>query len=288
MAIFNGANALQGVDTKTFPELKNVVNGSKSDADPDGGWHFFDSAEVRFEYPVAATLEIRFFSQANNFGPLAALQLLDGTVSSLSVFRGGAQQWQLTGFTPFEIQALYDDATAGLTTFPAALLNGVDEIIGSQFADILFGFDSADVIMGNEGDDEMNGGENDDNLTGGKGADEQTGGIGADTFFFLALADSTKKPIGRDTLLDFSHSEGDKIDLEEIDARKGDGTANSKFKFIGKQKFGDVDTKNKGELRYKVKNGDTLIQGNIDSDNKVEFAILLDGVIKLQKGDFVL
>jgi Ca2+-binding RTX toxin-like protein len=217
-------------------------------------------------------------------------------ISSLEVNLAGAAsgvngaRYSISNHTVFDINDLYADAldNGQLDTIPALIFSGVDEIIGSQFADVLFGFDSADVLKGNEGNDELNGGENDDNLTGGLGADRLTGGPGADTFHFLTLKDSTKKAIGRDTILDFSRAEGDKIDLEPIDALKGDGTSESKFKFIGKQKFSDVNTKNKGELRYVVKNGDALVQGDIDKDNKPEFAILLEDVTKLKATDFFL
>ena len=131
----------------------------------------------------------------------------------------------------------------------------------------------------------MNGGDGADRLTGGLGADLQTGGDKADAFVFLALTDSTKKASGRDSILDFDRAEGDKIDLSAIDARTGDGSATSAFKFIGKKGFDDVDGK-KGELRSVEKHGDSLIQGDVNGDDKADFSILVDGVSKLKHTDF--
>ena len=67
-------NAQQAVNTRDLPELKNVVNGTFSGNDPEGGWQLFGTDEVGFVYPDTATLEVRFASQANDFA-LAALVL---------------------------------------------------------------------------------------------------------------------------------------------------------------------------------------------------------------------
>ncbi len=299
-------NAVASVNTLTFSELGNVVNGTFAGGDPDGGWQSFDAAEMSFVYPNAATLEIRLFSQAADFA-LATQILFQGTVSSLAIHRNNAEQFNLSGFTPFDINSLYTDAQTGLTTFPALLLNGNDTLNGSPFADVLYGFNGADIVNGGGGADEINGGDGNDivnggdgndivnggggadqvngglgndNLTGGGDADTVAGGLGADTLFYLALTDSTKKPLGRDIILDFSRTEGDQIDLTAIDAKKGG--VDNKFKFIGKDPFSE----HKGELHYKVKKGDALVTGDVDGDGKADFGFLVDNVTKVNRIDF--
>ena len=91
-----------------------------------------------------------------------------------------------------------------------------------------------------------------------------------------------KKASGRDTILDFDRAEGDEIDLTAIDAKKGNG--NQEFEFIGKKGFHDK----KGELRYKVKDGDAYVEGDTDGNGKADFAIVIDGVSKLKEADFEL
>ena len=150
---------------------------------------------------------------------------------------------------------------------------------GSAFADVLHAFGSDDILNGNEGNDQLDGGANHDELTGGPGADKLTGGADFDTFIFLAVTDSTKRKAGRDTIRDF---EGDSIDLSAIDAKKGNG--NQAFKFIKKQDFHDK----KGELRYKVKDGDAYVEGDTNGNGKADFVIVVDGVSKLKEGDFEL
>ena len=81
----------------------------------------------------------------------------------------GGTQWQLTGFTPFDINDLYADATAGLPNFPSLLFAGDDELNGSPFGDVLFGFAGEDFVKGGDGDDEIDGGAEDDVLEGGDG-----------------------------------------------------------------------------------------------------------------------
>jgi Ca2+-binding RTX toxin-like protein len=302
--------AQRAVNTRDLPELKNVVNGSFANYDPDGGASSFDvPGFIGFQYEGPDGLFgnaddpiVEVFSTEGGTGDLAtATQVVfKGTISSLAVKLGTLDVFQLTGFTPFDINDLYADATAGLPNFPSLLFAGDDEINGSPFADILFGFGGEDLVKGGDGDDEIDGGAEDDileggkgndemhggdagdALTGGRGADAQTGGLGADTFFFLSVKDSTKKASGRDTILDFHHAEGDEIDLSAIDARKGRG--NQDFEFIGKKGFHDE----KGELRYKVKNGDATVEGDTNGDGKADFAIVIDGVTKLREADFEL
>jgi 6-phosphogluconolactonase (cycloisomerase 2 family) len=120
-----------------------------------------------------------------------------------------------------------------------------------------------------------------DTITGGLGKDTMAGGLGDDKFNFDLTAESVKGA-NRDVILDFSHGQGDRIDLAGIDAKSGGG--NQAFKFIGKQGFHDQ----KGELHFITKAGFVLVEGDINGDGRADFQIEVQGVGKLVAGDFVL
>jgi Ca2+-binding RTX toxin-like protein len=60
-------------------------------------------------------------------------------------------------------------------------LTGIENIIGSAFADRLLGDGNANVLTGGDGDDTLRGGAGDDQIIGGAGNDFIEGGAGADT-----------------------------------------------------------------------------------------------------------
>ncbi|WP_225206042.1 calcium-binding protein [Novosphingobium huizhouense] len=113
-----------------------------------------------------------------------------------------------------------------LALFQTAL-SGADTITLSGGADVFKGFDGDDVLNGNAGADKLYGGNgadklfggagNDtlfgdagaDKLYGGAGKDILTGGDGADAFVFNTSAVATSA----DVIKDFSHAQGDHIDL---------------------------------------------------------------------------
>jgi Ca2+-binding RTX toxin-like protein/20S proteasome alpha/beta subunit len=82
-----------------------------------------------------------------------------------------------------------------------------DLFAGTSGNDTLNGTPADDTIHGGAGNDTLNGGAGNDLLDGGTGNDTLAGGTGSDTFVYEA---------GADTVTDFSHAEGDKIDLTSI------------------------------------------------------------------------
>lgn len=86
----------------------------------------------------------------------------------------------------------------------------VAALSGGKGDDVLIGNGSANFLDGGDGDDVLRGNAGDDFLNGGPGNDLLRGGDGADTFMVTALGD------GRDTILDFDRSEGDRIDLDTL------------------------------------------------------------------------
>ncbi|MGQ3275106.1 MAG: protease, partial [Shinella sp.] len=101
---------------------------------------------------------------------------------------------------------------------------------------------------------------------------------GADTFVF-----ESKTAAHGDKILDFSQTEKDKIDVSDIDANST-VSGNQAFTFIGTAAFGDK----AGQLRYELKSGDTIIQGDINGDGVRDFSIILDASVNLKLGDFIL
>ena len=104
------------------------------------------------------------------------------------------------------------------------------------------------------------------------------GNGGADHFVFKAA-----KAAAGDTILDFSRSQKDKIDLGAMDASTKSG-GDQDFTFIGTAGF----HKKAGELRYEKKGGDTLVHGDVNGDGKADFSITIDASLSLKASDFIL
>jgi Ca2+-binding RTX toxin-like protein len=102
--------------------------------------------------------------------------------------------------------------------------NGDNGLYGAGGNDTLLGFGGNDWLYGAYGNDSLNGGAGQDLINGGLGADTLTGGPDADTFQFVSQYDSAgSDPSGidyanTDVILDFSPRQGDKIDVQYIDA----------------------------------------------------------------------
>ena len=86
-----------------------------------------------------------------------------------------------------------------------------------------------------------------------------------------------------DTITDFSHAQGDRIDLAGIDARftvAGDQA----FTFIGTAAFTGV----AGQLHIWQNAGRTIVSGDVNGNGTADFNIVLTGTINLVAADFVL
>ncbi|MCC7259651.1 MAG: type I secretion C-terminal target domain-containing protein, partial [Alphaproteobacteria bacterium] len=92
--------------------------------------------------------------------------------------------------------------------------SGNDVIVGGSGEDIIRADDGADVLFGNTGADLLDGYEGNDTLIGGQGSDSVSGGVGADVFVFHGL--SNDGVALEDEILDFSVTEGDRIDLRGL------------------------------------------------------------------------
>jgi len=79
-------------------------------------------------------------------------------------------------------------------------LTGIENVIGSDFNDVLTGNDGANRLEGGAGRDKLYGGGGNDVLIGGAGADVLTGGAGADAFVLNFNGNSSTQ---KDTIQDF-------------------------------------------------------------------------------------
>ncbi len=158
-----------------------------------------------------------------------------------------------------------------------------DRLFGLGGNDKLFGNGSSDTLAGGAGNDILTAGSGFDTLIGGFGRDLMTGGAHRDIFDFNALVDTGKTLFTRDVIKDFSHFQGDDIDLSTIDAMTGVG--NQKFAFIGQSDFTSV----KGQLHFKFLGpAKTIVEGDVNGDKKADFQIELTGHKLLVAGDFIL
>ena len=178
------------------------------------------------------------------------------------------------GFS-FTLAAAFEN----LTLTGSGAFNGT----GIALRNILAGNTGNNTLSGLGGNDTLNGSGGNDLLIGGVGADTQTGGGGADKFQFKTKADSTVAVGGRDTILDFVRSQGDRMDLTALDA-KVRKAGNQAFDFIGASAFGGE----AGELRFSKGPGSTLVQAELNGDRKADFAFAFDDPLALIARDFLL
>src|SRR5262245_2759196 len=128
------------------------------------------------------------------------------------------------------------------------------------------------------GNDRLDGGSGNDYLNGGAGQDTLTGGKGKDYFQFTSVSDIGTGAAG-DLILDFKHSQNDKIDFSNIDANSLTA-ANDAFNFIGSTDFHGV----AGELRY----AGGVLSGDVNGDSVSDFDVHVANVNKFYSGDFIL
>lgn len=189
---------------------------------------------------------------------------------------GDAGADQLNGGAGFDTAA-YDTATAAVTVSLANPASNTGQAAGDTYSSVenIFGSRFGDTLTGNSSSNYLIGWRGDDTLVGGGGADRLNGGAGADTFVFTAVRDSLAK-LTFDRIDDFSHAQGDKIDVSGITG--GDGS------FIGSSAFSHV----AGEVRFIAGASDTNVYIDANGDGWADVQIHLLGSITLTASDFVL
>ncbi|TSD89480.1 calcium-binding protein [Mycobacterium sp. KBS0706] len=188
---------------------------------------------------------------------------------------GGAGADRLDGGAGVDFTSYYNSTAAVRANLAAGTASG-----GFAQGDVL---GSIENINGSSFNDTLTGSSADNALGGLAGRDTLTGGGGADRFVYVAVSDSAVGA-NADLITDFSHAQGDRIDLSGIDANGG-GLGNAAFTFIGTGLYTGV----AGQLRYAVTSpGVTTIAGDIDGNGTSDFHITLTGNLTLVAGDFVL
>jgi Ca2+-binding RTX toxin-like protein len=152
--------------------------------------------------------------------------------------------------------------------------SGIENVLGSAQADTLTGDTGANSLWGMNGNDV---------LTGGAGADVLKGGTGADIFVYKSIADSTPAAAGRDTIGDFSHAEGDRIDLSQIDADGNAANGDTAFTFQA-----GVFTGVAHQLHVTVSGGVQIVEADLNGDRVADMAIVVVSATALVIADFVL
>jgi serralysin len=209
------------------------------------------------------------------------------------------------------VSLLWDSASGG--DAQGDELNSIENLNGSKHNDGLFGDNSANVIQGAggddtilgfdgndtlygdgrglpSGDDALYGGAGSDILFGGMGADILAGGADADTFVWQhtlesagVVPNSIIDYAHTDVTLDFNWAEGDRIDLQSVDANKlVDG--NQDFTFVGEYvaaggftAAGQTAYFNDGTDTYLIFNTDSVLL-TAEGVGDFEFAIRLPGL----------
>ena len=168
-------------------------------------------------------------------------------------------------------------ATVNLGNFSTSQVSGGSAYVAG-FEDVDASAATAGVrLNGSAFNNTLIGGSGADTLAGGAGFDTLTGGKGSDLFVFGAFNAGDV-----DKITDFSHAQGDRIDLSAIDAVAG-GVDNP-FAFIGQSAFHHL----AGELRYDVAAGGLTVQADINGDGHADFSILVANTTSLVHGDFIL
>ncbi len=138
------------------------------------------------------------------------------------------------------------------------------------------GNDLANTLIGND---------QDNRLTGGAGADTVSGGLGADIFKFNTVTETGVTETTRDSIVDFSRDQGDKINLAAIDANTALKGNNAFAAPTEGGAFSDTFA-NPGELYFDQSTN--ILYGNNDADSMADFSIKLAGVSSLAAEDFAL
>jgi Ca2+-binding RTX toxin-like protein len=187
--------------------------------------------------------------------------------------------------------------------------DGDNLLLGLLGNDVLYGLDGDDLICGDHdgidlgGDDALKGGGGDDTLigvvgddylNGGAGRDQMYGDLrdgdavpdavpGADIFAWWYTEDTGTTEAAADVVYDFGFAEGDRIDLNHIDADVY-AAGGQAFTFVGTDAFSGTP----GEVRYYHSGGNTYLEIQTGMSVDVEGVIRLVGIHTPEASWFVL
>lgn len=145
------------------------------------------------------------------------------------------------------------------------------DFTGGSGNDTVTGGKYDDLLSGTGGTDSLNGGAGADHLDGGADADMLTGGLGADTFVYH----NDSVGAGQDTIVDFSHAQGDVIELSHLDvANEGHFTIATSFSGVA------------GEIVISDTGNGYLVAADLTGDAVADLGILVMSQTALVASDF--
>lgn len=324
MDSFSGIEGLiggQSSDRLTGNHLNNLLSGGLGDDTLDGGAGSSDTASYAGSEPVSVSLAAVGPQDTNGAGVDtlirienliggsgndtltgdAGANILSGGFGS-DFLTGGNGNDTLDGGAGTDTVFYYTDGAGVRVSLSISgsqntqgagtdSLSGIENVYGSNSADVLIGSESNNILSGRNGNDYLigfhgndyvSGNSGDDTLAGGLGKDLLIGGSGSDRFDFNATYETPVGAAGRDRILDFSELEGDRIDVRDIDAD---------MLLAGDQAFafaGGGTSASRGEIKYYQSGGNTYVIGGVDGDAAADFQIELTGLHGLDAGDFLL
>jgi Ca2+-binding RTX toxin-like protein len=157
---------------------------------------------------------------------------------------------------------------------------GDNALSGGDGADRLNANAGADVLDGGAGNDVLKGGDGNDTLIGGEGRDVLYGNAGDDTFVFAAVSDSPKGTT-RDTVRDFAGVNDGGGDLIDLSGLNGGGVSLA-FHDDGQFHGGA------GDVRSYQSGANTIVEVDVDGNNRADLQITVIGVHDIAAADFIL
>ena len=156
------------------------------------------------------------------FGSLGADTLLGGTDNLLTGGKGDTVDYSAQNIATGTIGVIVDlgSGTGQYGWADGDQLSGIENVVGTKYADTLLGDGNANVLTGNAGDDVLKGGAGNDRLFGGDGNDILMGGAGSDAF------DGGSTVTDFDTV-DYTGSAAVTIDMTSNTSTGGDAAGDS-------------------------------------------------------------
>ncbi len=196
---------------------------------------------------------------------------------------GDAQGDRITGFANITGSA-HDDHLEDTTKGTIAFGQNDNVFSGGRGSDFLLMGGGNDSANGGQGDDTLGGEAGRDRLIGGAGSDFLRGGAGADRFVYKTQSDS-KNSYSADFIVDFKHSQGDKIDLSAMDADLTTLGTNESFTF----RTAIEGFSGNGAEVMCVKQGPGFkVLADSDGNGVADFVVLVNLTAGLVAADFIL
>ena len=143
--------------------------------------------------------------------------ILDGSAGSDRLDGGDGTDWVYYWLSDAGVTVNLEEGTGKGGEAEGDVIIDIENVQGSNYADILVGDNNANELQGLDGDDEIQGNGGDDLLWGQAGADRLDGGEGADRLYGNEGGDTFIFGVGHgdDRILDFTNDE-DRIDLSDF------------------------------------------------------------------------